>query len=68
IWGAVFGAALLTLLPEWLHAFADFEMIVYGLILITVMIFMPQGLTRGLIDAYLRFKRQPAQPVSPASP
>jgi branched-chain amino acid transport system permease protein len=25
IWGAVFGAALLTLLPEWLHAFADFD-------------------------------------------
>jgi branched-chain amino acid transport system permease protein len=58
IWGALFGAALLTLLPEWLHAFADFEMIVYGLILITVMIFMPQGLTRGLIDAYERFRRQ----------
>ena len=67
IWGAVFGAALLTLLPEWLHAFADFEMIVYGLILITVMIFMPQGLTRGLIDAYARFKRKPAKPVSPAA-
>ena len=58
IWGALLGAGLLTLLPEWLHTFADFEMIVYGGILIGVMIFLPQGLTRGLIDAYERLRRQ----------
>ncbi len=67
IWGALFGAALLTLLPEWLHAFADFEMIVYGLILISVMIFMPQGLTRGLIDAYERYSRKPLGRSAPAA-
>lgn len=52
IWGALLGAALLTLLPEWLHAFADFEMIVYGLIMMIVMILLPRGLTRGLLDLY----------------
>jgi len=52
IWGALLGASLLTLLPEWLHAFAEFEMIVYGLILMVVMIFLPRGLTRGLLDIY----------------
>ena len=57
IWGALLGAALLTLLPEWLHAFAEFEMIVYGAILVGVMIFLPQGLTRGLLDAYERLRR-----------
>ncbi|WP_035277039.1 branched-chain amino acid ABC transporter permease [Desulforegula conservatrix] len=56
IWGALFGASLLTLLPEWLHSFADFEMMIYGLILMVVMIFMPQGLTRGLIDIYEQAK------------
>lgn len=56
IWGALFGASLLTLLPEWLHSFADYEMMIYGLILMVVMIFMPQGLTRGLIDIYERAK------------
>jgi len=56
IWGSLFGASLLTLLPEWLHSFADFEMMIYGLILMIVMIFMPQGLTRGLIDIYERAK------------
>lgn len=54
IWGALLGAALLTLLPEWLHAFSDLEMVVYGLIMMGVMIVMPQGLTRGLLDIYER--------------
>ena len=54
IWGALLGASLLTLLPEWLHAFSEFEMVVYGLILMVVMIFLPRGLTRGLLDIYER--------------
>ena len=52
IWGALLGASLLTLLPEVLHGFAEYEMIVFGLILMVVMIFMPQGLTRGVLDLY----------------
>lgn len=52
IWGALLGASLLTLLPEWLHVFADYEMIIYGLILMVIMIFLPQGLTRGMLDIY----------------
>jgi branched-chain amino acid transport system permease protein len=54
IWGALLGASLLTVLPEWLHVFTDYEMVVYGLILMVVMIFLPQGLTRGLLDLYER--------------
>ena len=57
IWGAFLGAGLMTLLPEWLHLFSDYEMIVYGLILVIVMIFMPQGLFRGLLDAYDKYAR-----------
>ncbi len=56
IWGALFGATLLTLLPEWLHAFSEFEMVVYGLILMVVMILLPQGLTRGVLDIYEKSK------------
>ncbi|MDD2390517.1 MAG: branched-chain amino acid ABC transporter permease, partial [Desulfobacterales bacterium] len=58
VWGALLGASLLTLLPEALHGFAEFEMLVYGTILITVMIFMPQGLTRGLLDIYEKTKKR----------
>ena len=61
IWGALLGASLLTLLPEWLHAFSDFEMVVYGLILMLVMIFLPRGLTRGVLDIYERARKKNAQ-------
>ncbi len=57
IWGSLFGASLLTLLPEWLHSFSDFEMVVYGLILMSVMIFLPRGLTRGLLDIYEHWRK-----------
>jgi branched-chain amino acid transport system permease protein len=52
IWGSLLGASLLTMLPEWLHAFSEFEMVIYGLILMVVMIITPQGLTRGIMDIY----------------
>ncbi len=57
VWGALLGASLLTLLPEWLHTFSEFEMVVYGLILMLVMIFMPQGLTKGISDIIERSLR-----------
>jgi branched-chain amino acid transport system permease protein len=57
VWGALLGASLLTLLPEVLHGFAEYEMIVFGLILMVVMIFMPQGLTRGVLDIFARSRR-----------
>jgi len=53
IWGAIFGAALLTSLPEFLHVFENYETTVFGFILVTVMIFMPKGLLRGIEDAIL---------------
>lgn len=57
VWGALLGASLLTLLPEWLHAFSEFEMVVYGLILMVVMIFLPKGLTRGILDILERTRK-----------
>ena len=45
IWGAVIGAILITFLNfEWLHYFGEFEIIVYGAILLLVTIFLPHGL------------------------
>jgi branched-chain amino acid transport system permease protein len=48
IYGSFFGAALLTLLPEFLRAFQDYDIIVYGLLLILMTMFMPGGLVRGI--------------------
>ncbi|WP_456432951.1 branched-chain amino acid ABC transporter permease [Thermosulfuriphilus sp.] len=50
LWGALAGAALLTMLPEILVIFEDYDVIVFGLILVLVMIFMPEGLIRGLLS------------------
>lgn len=49
LWGAILGAAVLTLLPEFLRGFSDYRMIVYGAILVLIMIYRPEGLlgTRG---------------------
>jgi branched-chain amino acid transport system permease protein len=45
IWGAIIGAGIITFLSyEWLHYFAEFEVIVYGAILLLVTIFLPKGL------------------------
>jgi branched-chain amino acid transport system permease protein len=64
VWGALLGASLLTILPELLHTFSEFEMVVYGLVLMLVMIFMPQGLTKGvsdIIERSLRLKASHSQ-------
>jgi branched-chain amino acid transport system permease protein len=44
IWGAVIGTTLLTLLPEYLRFFKDFDILIYGAILLSIMIFRPEGL------------------------
>ena len=48
IYGSFLGAALLTLLPELLRAFQDYDIVIYGLVLILMTMFMPGGLVRGL--------------------
>jgi len=60
IWGSLLGAGVLTVLPEALTAFHDFEVIIFGAILMVVMIFLPRGLVRGLLDLweFRRYKRE----------
>jgi branched-chain amino acid transport system permease protein len=72
IWGAVAGAAVITFLPKiveaipkwvgnaprWLERYSNYEGIIFGLILVLTMVFMPSGITRGLSD-FFRFHRSP---------
>jgi len=46
--GAVIGAVLLTLLPQFLASFEDYEAMVLGAIMMGTMIFMPKGLLPSL--------------------
>jgi len=50
IWGSVFGAAFLTLMPEWVEFFDTYKDFVHGGILVLVLMFLPQGLITGLTD------------------
>lgn len=43
-YGAVVGAAILTMLPQLLSKFEGYEMITFGLILMLTVIFLPRGL------------------------
>lgn len=47
-YGAIFGALVLTFLPELLVVFEDYEVMIFGAILMLMMIFLPQGLFVGL--------------------
>lgn len=47
--GAIFGTALLTVLPQVLTVFAEYEQMVLGLVMVLVMIFLPQGLLPSLL-------------------
>jgi branched-chain amino acid transport system permease protein len=44
IGGPIFGAVFLTLVPEMLRATKEYEMIIYALTLIIVVLFLPKGL------------------------
>ena len=48
IYGSFLGAAILTLLPELFRTLQDYDIVVYGIVLIVMTMFMPGGLVRGL--------------------
>lgn len=47
ITGIIIGAFILILLPEYLRAFSDYRMLLFGIILVIMMIFRPQGIVTG---------------------
>jgi branched-chain amino acid transport system permease protein len=57
LWGALLGAAVLTLLPEYLRGLEDFETLAYGAILMTVLLFMPKGILEGVHRIWARSQR-----------
>jgi branched-chain amino acid transport system permease protein len=59
VWGSVVGAMLLTILPEYLRAIEDYEVLVYGAIVILVVMFAPSGLAGG-VERWVRQRRRAA--------
>ncbi len=50
--GVILGALILILLPEYLRAFADYRMLAFGVLLVVMMIFRPQGIITPVRRSY----------------
>jgi branched-chain amino acid transport system permease protein len=53
IWGALYGAAILTLLPELIRRYEDLNVMIWGAILVVVLIFFNRGIAGGL-DLFMK--------------
>ncbi len=50
VWGTLFGAAFITLLPQFLGFLETYTDIIHGVILVVILLFLPQGFVTGLVD------------------
>ncbi|MEW6599870.1 MAG: branched-chain amino acid ABC transporter permease [Nitrospirota bacterium] len=50
--GVITGAFVLILLPEYLRAFSDYRMLLFGAILVVMMVFRPQGIISSARRTY----------------
>lgn len=63
VWGAILGAGLLSILPEYLRTFGDYDILAYGAVMLVIMMFAPDGLAgigTGLGKKLLRKSGQQA--------
>jgi branched-chain amino acid transport system permease protein len=58
IFGVVVGAGVLILLPEYLRAFSEYRMLIFGAILVLMMVFRPGGIINKIRKKY---KFEPTQ-------
>ena len=50
--GVIIAALILILLPEYLRAFSDYRMLVFGAVLVIMMVFRPQGIIANIRRTY----------------
>jgi branched-chain amino acid transport system permease protein len=50
--GVIIGALILILLPEYLRAFSDYRMLLFGAIMVIMMVFRPQGIIANIRRSY----------------
>jgi len=60
--GPVWGAILLTVLPELLRGFGDFRLVLYGLALTLVVLFLPGGIVQAAQILRKQVARLPSKP------
>ncbi|MBI9106601.1 MAG: branched-chain amino acid ABC transporter permease [Spirochaetales bacterium] len=50
--GVITGALIITLLPEYLRAFSEYRMLIFGAILVIMMVFKPEGMIPAIRQKY----------------
>jgi branched-chain amino acid transport system permease protein len=50
--GVICGAAILILLPEYLRAFSEYRMLIFGVVLVMMMVFRPGGIISEVRQTY----------------
>ena len=48
LWGPVLGAAVFVLVSEWLRALQEYRFVIFGVVLLLVVLFMPSGVFPAL--------------------
>jgi branched-chain amino acid transport system permease protein len=51
--GAILGAMTLTIVPEMLRRFSEWRLVIYGLALVLIMLYRPNGICRGVEFPFL---------------
>ncbi|MCK9527856.1 MAG: branched-chain amino acid ABC transporter permease, partial [Syntrophales bacterium] len=59
--GVIIGAFVLILLPEYLRAFSEYRMLVFGASMVLIMVFRPQGIISGVRKRYEFKDREPVE-------
>src|SRR5207247_5562661 len=66
--GSIIGAAVVTVLYDWLAAFQNYRPLIFGAILIACMLFMPGGIVRALARSVTWGGAAAAPPPPPPPP
>jgi branched-chain amino acid transport system permease protein len=66
IWSVLFGVFFVVMIGELLKPFGRYDVVIYGVLLVVVMIYCPRGLLSGLADVFrLAVRRRGPEPSSP---
>jgi branched-chain amino acid transport system permease protein len=63
--GVIFGALVLILTPEYLRAFSEYRMLIFGTLLVIMMVFRPGGLITSIRRTYHFEGASPEQKTEP---
>ena len=66
IGGPIAGAFAMTMLPEMLRLFEEWRLFIFGLLLIVIIIFFPQGIAGGVRTLWALGRRRGGEPVADA--